>query len=119
MRNKGTNVEDNFDALDRLMASDYNERLIKPSRANTEMDIVLQDVNLTDMSTSYMAGGMAVVETYEFIARDMYISNGNLRNTDKSVMSTVDATGARSTQSDRAVAALTPQELRELRDLVE
>lgn len=119
MRNKGTNVEDNFDALDRLMASDYNERLVKPSRANTEMDIVLQDVNLTDMSTEYSPGGAAVVERYDFIARDMYISNGNLRNTDKSVMSTVDSTGAKPTQSNRVNPPLSPQKLKELNDLVQ
>jgi hypothetical protein len=119
MRNKGTNTEDNFDTLDRLMSSDYNERLVKPGRSNSEMDIVLQDINLTDMTVSYSPGGVAIVESYEFIARDMYISNGNLRNTDKSVMSSVDSTGAKSTQQNRAPGPMPPQELRRLRDLVE
>jgi hypothetical protein len=71
------------------------------------------------MTVSYSPGGVAIVESYEFIARDMYISNGNLRNTDKSVMSSVDSTGARSTQQNRAPGPMPPQELRRLRDLVE
>lgn len=111
MRNKGTNFEDNFDTLDRLMATDYNERLVKPNKANVEMDIVIQDVNLTDMSVTYAPGGMAVVETYEFLARDWYISNGNIRNTNKSVMSTVDSTGAEKTDANKVQPPPTPEKV--------
>lgn len=118
MRNKGTDVDDNFDVLDRLMASDYNERLVKPGRSNVEMDIVLQDVNLLDMTTTYAPGGSAVIETYQFIARDMYISNGNLRNTDKSIMSTVDAAGASSTRANAVAPPITPEQLRQLSELL-
>jgi len=118
MRNKGTDIDDNFDTLDRLMVSDYNERLVKPGRSNSEMDIVLQDVNLLDMTTIYTPGGVSVIETYQFIARDMYISNGNLRNTDKSIMSIVDSSGASSTRPNEVVPPITPQELRQLSELL-
>lgn len=115
-RNKGTGSDDNFDALDRMMATDYNERLAKPLRPNVEMDIVLQDVNLLSMTTGYMSGGQAVVENYEFLARDMYVSSGNIRGKLNSVLSDVDSTGATTTDSTAASAPLTPEELAQLKN---
>lgn len=78
-RNKGTNSEDNFDVLDRLMATDYNERLVQKTSSN-KMDIVLQSVQLLSMATSYQVGGQPLVETYQFLARDMYISRGTIKD---------------------------------------
>lgn len=111
-RNKGTNSEDNFDTLDRLMATDFNERLVKPGKVAVEMDIVLQDVNLTSLGVSITPGGMAVVENYDFMARDMYISNGNLRSTDKSILSDVESNGTKQTDPAKVQPVLTPEELR-------
>jgi hypothetical protein len=78
-RNKGTGSEDNFDTLDRLMATDYNERLVKKGTGN-KMDIVLQSVQILSMATSYQPGGQPLVETYQFLARDMYISQGTIKD---------------------------------------
>ena len=117
-RNKGTNSEDNFDTLDRLMAMDFNDRLVKPGKANVEMDIVLQSVDLTNMSLSITPGGVALVETYDFIARDMYVSNGNLRATDKSILSDVDSSGSKATEPNKVQPVLTPNELRLLNQRV-
>lgn len=110
-RNKGSEFEDNFDTLDRLMATDYNERLVKPTRSNVEMDIVIQDVHLSDMAVTYAPGGVAVVEAYDFMARDWYISNGNLRNTDKSIMSSLDSSGIEKTDPTKVQPPPTPEKI--------
>ena len=117
-RNKGTGLEDDYDTLDRLMATDFNERLVKPSKTNTEMDIVLQDVHLMSMGTSIAPGGQAMVESYQFISRDMYISSGNIRNTQKSVFSTVDSTGVESTEPNKVQPPISPQKLSQLRQIL-
>ena len=73
-RNKGTSSDQGYDMLDRLMSLDYNDRL---SQTNIrEMDIVLQSIHLTSMGTNYTPGGNPLMEAYQFIARDMYISEG-------------------------------------------
>lgn len=74
-RNKGTENEDNFDMLDRLMATDFNERLVQKTSSDF-MNIVLQSVQLTNMGTTYQVGGQPLIESYQFLARDMYISQG-------------------------------------------
>lgn len=77
-RNKGRDSDDNYELLDRLMSLDFNDRL--EQRHLNPMDIVLQSIHLNSMSTAYAPGGMALVETYGFTARDMYISDGSLKN---------------------------------------
>lgn len=77
-RNKGTGSEDNFDVLDRLMATDYNDRLSQKTSSDA-MNIVVQSVHLTNMGTTYSVGGQPLVETYQFLARDFYISDGSIR----------------------------------------
>ena len=101
------------------MASDYNERLVKSSKANTGMDIVLQDVHLTSMGTSIAPGGQVMVESYQFISRDMYISNGNIRNTEKSVLSAVDSTGVEKTPANKVQPPLAPGKIKQLKDILE
>jgi uncharacterized membrane protein YgcG len=118
-RNLGNDSVDNLETLDRLMATDYNERLVKPSRANTGMDIVLQDVHLTSMGTSIAPGGQVMVESYQFISRDMYISNGNLRNTQHSVFTTVDSTGVEKTPPNKVQPPLSPGKIKQLKDILE
>jgi uncharacterized membrane protein YgcG len=118
-RNLGTDSGDNLETLDRLMATDYNERLVKSSKANTGMDIVLQDVHLTSMGTSIAPGGQVMIESYQFISRDMYISNGNIRNTQKSVLSTVDSTGVQQTPTNKIQPPLIPGKIKQLKDLLE
>jgi hypothetical protein len=116
-RNLGTDSGDNFETLDRLMATDYNERLVKPSKVNTGMDIVLQDVHLTSMGTSIAPGGQVMVESYQFISRDMYISSGNIRNTDQSVFSAVDSTGIEKTPENKIQPPLSAERITQLKQL--
>ena len=118
-RNLGTDSVDNLETLDRLMATDYNERLVKPSRGNTGMDIVLQDVHLVSMGTSIAPGGQAMIESYQFMSRDMYISSGNIRNTQKSVLSTVDSTGIEKTPTNKVQPPLAPGKIKQLKDILE
>ena len=42
------------------------------------MKVILQEVQLLGMTTSFIPGGQAVVENYQFIARDLYFSEVNL-----------------------------------------
>jgi len=81
-RNEGTNSDQSHEMLDRLMSLDFNDRLVQSSM-NNPMDIVLQSVHLTSMSTQYNPGGEPLIEVYSFIARDMYISDGAMKNPPK------------------------------------
>ena len=73
-RNRGTSSDQNYEMIDRLMSLDFNDRLSQTS--SKEMSIVLQSIHLTSMSTNYSPGGNPLVESYQFIGRDMYISEG-------------------------------------------
>lgn len=73
-RNRGTTSDQNLEMLDRLMSLDFNDRLSQSS--SKEMDIVLQSIHLTSMTTSFSPGGNPLVESYQFLGRDMYISEG-------------------------------------------
>lgn len=66
------------DNLDRMIVSDINERLIKTDKNANAMKIILQEVQLLGMATSYASGGQPVSESYQFIARDFYFSEVNL-----------------------------------------
>lgn len=66
------------DNLDRMIVSDINERLIRTDNNANPMKIVLQEVQLLGMATSYNTGGQPVTESYQFIARDLYFSEVNL-----------------------------------------
>jgi len=62
------------DNLDRLISTDVNERKIKLFGVNNAMKIVLQNVHLMQMSTEYQSGGIPLIETYAFVARDFYFT---------------------------------------------
>lgn len=66
--------EKRTDLTDQMMISDYNQRTVKSSNLTTPMKIILQEVNLMNMSIVYTPGGQALAETYQFIARDHYFS---------------------------------------------
>lgn len=67
-----------FETIDRLASLDINDRLVQKSLSKP-MDIVLQNIHLLSMGTSYTPGGTPLMEAYQFLARDMYISDGNLK----------------------------------------
>jgi hypothetical protein len=93
---------------DRILATDYNERNITSS-ISSPMKIVLQNVNLMAMSTSYESGGRPLVENYQFIARDMYFTDADLdsrplKGQRASVVSILD-TPAESTSSTTTITS--------------
>ena len=63
-----------IDNYDRILSTDYNTRLTKVNNQITPMKIVLQNVQLSSMSTGYDTSGAPLQEAYEFIARDMYFT---------------------------------------------
>lgn len=66
--------------LDRMILSDVNERLIRPGTDSqvSPMKTIIQEVQLIGMATNYSAGGMPLVESYQFMARDFYYSEVDL-----------------------------------------
>jgi hypothetical protein len=72
--NKSTASMEQRDNLDRLISTDINERKIKLFGAQNAMKIVLQNVHLMQMATEYQGGGVPIVETYAFVARDFYFT---------------------------------------------
>ena len=67
----GFNPSDN---LDRLLSTDHNTRLTKVNNQKTPMKIVLQNVQLTSMSTGFDTSGAPLQEMYEFMSRDIYFT---------------------------------------------
>lgn len=65
------------DNYDRILSTDYNTRLTKISNAKNPMKIILQNVQLTDMSTGFETSGAPLQEAYSFIARDMYFTQAD------------------------------------------
>lgn len=65
------NTKDN---LDRILSTDHNTRLTKVSNQKVPMKIVLQNVQLTSMSTGYDTSGVPLQEAYQFMARDIYFT---------------------------------------------
>jgi hypothetical protein len=60
--------------LDRYLYSDVNQRSLKSPSEQKPLKIILQEVNLINMTTAYVPGGQAIVENYQFLARDYYLS---------------------------------------------
>lgn len=60
--------------MDRMIYSDVNQRSVKLGSGNSPMKIVIQQINLLSMATSYTPGGQPVAESYQFIARDYYFT---------------------------------------------
>jgi hypothetical protein len=111
-RDRGTQNDDNYDVLDRIMATDYNQRLVQKSMSDN-MNIVIQSVQLVNMGTQVQVGGQPVMESYQFLARDFYISEGGLRkpvSSSESVASDESAS-AQSTDPTRSSSAPTEEDL--------
>jgi hypothetical protein len=111
-RNKGNDGEDNYEMLDRLMATDFNERLVQKT-ASDRMDIVLQSVQLLGMASGYSTGGEPLIESYQFIARDMYISSGASRKapTSSETAATNEAAQVKGTSATQTSAAPTEERI--------
>ena len=60
------------------MYTDINQRTMKADAASSPMKIILQEVQLMNMSTVYTPGGQPVAESYQFIARDYYFTQADL-----------------------------------------
>lgn len=73
--NVNLKIENN---LDRMMYTDINQRTMKADAASSPMKIILQEVQLMNMSTVYTPGGQPVAESYQFIARDYYFTQADL-----------------------------------------
>jgi hypothetical protein len=65
---------------DRILATDMNERKTVTNALSGPMKIVLQNVHLMSMTTAYSSGGQPLVENYQFIARDMYMSGQSIES---------------------------------------
>lgn len=76
--NYSSSVGREIDNLDRMIASDTNERMVKVDNVVSPMKIILQEVNLISMATMYSPGGQPIAENYQFIARDTYMTEGDL-----------------------------------------
>jgi hypothetical protein len=72
----GTEINQQLNS-DRILATDINERS-SISSSNSPMKIVLQNIQLVSMSTSYQSGGQPLIENYQFIARDFYFSSEDI-----------------------------------------
>lgn len=76
---------------DRILMTDLNERKTTIKLGDsTPMKVVLQSIDIISMTTSYSSGGQPLVENYQFIARDMYLTSQNIGdNTSSSYSTTV------------------------------
>lgn len=110
-RNKGDDGNDNYDTLDRIMATDFNERLVQKT-ASDKMDLVLQSVQILSMSSGYSTGGEPLLESYQFIARDLYISRGAARTSPTSSPTTATNTAAQATGTNANQTSSPPSEER-------
>ncbi len=114
-RNMGTSSDQSYDMLDRLMSLDYNDRL---SQTNIQsMDIVLQSIHLTSMSTNYVPGGSPLLESYQFIARDMYISDGTRKNPPNNKITSDNTQNSKSTDKSGTPVEPTNEQLMTRKDL--
>lgn len=77
-KNDSSGTYQQMDNLDRILATDINQRSIKLNDQTTPMKIVLQNVHLTSMNASYPTGGAPLIESYQFIARDYYFTEATL-----------------------------------------
>jgi len=99
--------EKRTDLTDQMIISDYNQRTVKSSNLTTPMKIIIQEVNLMNMSMVYTPGGQALAETYQFIARDHYFSEvpDDLIKTSTTFVASNTPNSARQTQSQVPVSS--------------
>lgn len=91
---------------DRILATDYNERKTLRSMSSP-MKIVLQNVNLVSMTTSYQSGGSPLVENYQFIARDYYFTDADIGDRLPSQRATVPSQGEDGTVTTQTTTSTT------------
>jgi hypothetical protein len=77
-----------------MMISDVNQRTVKSNEIVSPMKIVIQEINLTNMSIAYGPGGQPIGESYQFIARDHYFTEGDLSFIKSGVASNLSAAPA-------------------------
>lgn len=82
------NISDN---IDRMMISDVNQRTVNSDGITKPMKIVVQEVNLTNMSIAYGPGGQPIGESYQFMARDHYFTESNISFVKSSMVSNLSA----------------------------
>lgn len=92
---------------DRIIATDLNERKTMINSDNTPMKVVLQSVNLMSMTTSYNSGGQALVENYQFVARDMYMTDGRINELQSNRASVPDHASEEHYQSNQTTSTTT------------
>lgn len=68
-------IEDNFD---RMTYTDVNQRTLRVDDISSGMKVVIQQVNLLNVSVMFNPGGQPVGERYSFVARDYYHSSTDL-----------------------------------------
>lgn len=111
-----TQQEAEFETVDRLMSLDFNDRLVQKS-ISRPMDIVLQNIHLMSMGTSYQPGGAPLMEAYQFLARDMYISDGTLKDPPNATIAQNNQKGSAQTSSTTVQSPPTEEELTTRKDL--
>jgi len=79
-KNTGSASYQQADNLDRMLATDINERTVKINDQTSPMKIVIQNVHLTGLSAGIASGGEPLIENYSFIARDYYFTDATLEN---------------------------------------
>jgi hypothetical protein len=92
---------------DRIMATDLNERKTTINSDNTPMKVVLQNVHLMAMTTSYNSGGQALIENYQFVARDMYMTDAKLDQSTQTRASSPDYTSQDNAQPNQTTSTTT------------
>lgn len=113
-KNAMTQLDGNYETIDRMMSMDFNDRLVQKSISDP-MDIVIQNIHLLSMGTSYQPGGAPLMEAYQFLARDMYYSDGKFKERQE-IATTNDEKGAEQTPSTVVQEAPTEEELMERRE---
>lgn len=115
-QNGVTQQDGNYETIDRLMSLDYNDRLVQKSLTKP-MDIVIQNVNLVSMGSSYQPGGAPLMEAYQFLARDFYISDGVLKNPPNATVAANNQKGSEKTQATQVQGPPTEEQLASRNDL--
>jgi hypothetical protein len=115
-QNGVTQQDGNFETIDRLMSLDYNDRLVQKSLTKP-MDIILQNVHLLSMGSSYQPGGTPLMEAYQFLARDLYISDGILKNPPNATVAANNQKGSKQTNPTKVQEPPTEQQLSDRNDL--
>jgi len=111
-----TQQDGGFETIDRIMSMDHNDRLIQKSLSDP-MDIVLQSIHLLSMGATYQPGGAPLMEAYQFLARDMYVSDGTLKDPPNTTIATTEQKGSEQTPSNSVKPPPTEEQLLNRKEL--